>query len=201
MLFDPAKVPGYLDAVEREKLVRNVSFLPITLFVEGFELCQMTLNHWLLLYIARSPMVFGGIPRPDQAAQFLWVMNPDYNPEGRGKRALLRRCRKVFRNPSKAQRLVAEINRYMHETMLDLDRSSGAADETSYFADPCYLVGMLCFHFGWSEDAVMRMPLARIFQYKKVIKLLTASSIPLGNPSERLISDWLNNPDNKGRAN
>jgi len=201
--LDPESFPGYLEAIEQESLLRDAAFLSLNENIAGFEICQMTLQHWLILRIAKSPMIYGGVPTPAQLAQFLWVMNPAYNARGVGRWRFLRMCRKAFRNPAWVQNLIGGVRKFMAETMQDRDGVSNKEDdfEASYYSDAAFLCGLLGQHLHYSRDAVMVMPLTQIFQFKKVIRELNGSQVPLGNPSERIISDYLQKQNEERRRN
>jgi hypothetical protein len=202
-LFKPETVPGYLEAIEQENLLRDAAFLPVRENIAGFEVCQMTLRHWLILRVAKSPMIYGGVPTPEQMAQFLWVMHPAYNPEGRGKWRFRRMCKKAFRNPVWTQNLIAGARKYMAETMQDREAATnqGEGFEPTFYSDVAYLVGLMALHLGFSREQTLETPLAQIFQFKKVIRDLLGSTVPSGNPSERLISDHLEKLNQERRRN
>lgn len=201
MRFDPNSIPGFTEAVARERQLRNVSFLPICLNISDFEVRQLTLRDWLILYSTESPMVFGGIPTPGQVAQFLWLLNPRYNREGRGKSQFLRMCRRAFKRPLWVRDIVAGIRKYMADTMVDLDGRGAPEISPSYYCDATYLCALLGHHLHYSEAAVLSMPIARVLQYKKAIRDLVGSGIPQSNPSDKIIGEWLQRRNEEGRKN
>lgn len=68
--------PGYAEAVERERLIRDAAFLPVSESVGGFELRPLTLRTYLMLRLAGSPLLEGQTPSVVELAQFLWVLAP-----------------------------------------------------------------------------------------------------------------------------
>ena len=58
------EIPGYREAVARERLARDASFMPVTETVAGFELVPMTLRQYLILSLMRSPLLTGDTPGP-----------------------------------------------------------------------------------------------------------------------------------------
>ena len=72
------EIPGYLEAVKRERLVRDAAFLGLPEAVAGFELRQMTLRDSIVLSIARNPLLSGETPNPLELATFLWYMSVEY---------------------------------------------------------------------------------------------------------------------------
>jgi hypothetical protein len=108
--MDLLAIPGYAEALIRERVVRDAAFLGITESVGPFEVVPMTLRHWMLLRTMGNPVVRQGegapLPAPEQLRDFLWVVNPRFNPSALetkqqrwAKMAFRRRCRKVFYPP------------------------------------------------------------------------------------------------------
>jgi len=199
--LDPTKFPGYLEQVAQESLLRDAAFLPVNESICGFEVCQMTLRHWLILRVAKSPFITGGIPNPKQLALFLWILNPIYNAEGRRRRRFMFCCRWAFRKEENVRTLVGEARKYVAETMQDGEFVRTENYEPSYYSMAAHFCGLLGMHLGFSEDDVMAMPLRRLFQYVKVIRDLIDSGVPKGNPSDRILCDALEKQNAERRRN
>src|SRR5436190_23240372 len=70
------EIPGFLEAVQREQFVRDAAFLRLSESVAGFELVPLTLRHYLILRATRNPLLWGGLPSPNQLFNFLWMLAP-----------------------------------------------------------------------------------------------------------------------------
>jgi hypothetical protein len=213
-----AVIPGYREALGKEQLVRDACFLPVTESVAGFELRPMTLRDYLVLKSARSPLLAGRIPSPDQLLAFLWQLSPWYRPRLSlatiiNRRLFVWHCRRLLplREPrvrwkmglprwqeqaqkrlERAARLVLACREYVKETFQDAPPSSSRAQlDPQFWGDAVALCAVLGREFGWTEDYVLAMPLKRIFQYLKEIGHAHGAKVPLCNPSDAVKADWL----------
>lgn len=209
-LFD--QIPGYRDAVEKEELVRDAAFLPVNESIGSFEVVPMTLPHYLLLRAMKSPMLTFEVPTPEQLTQFLWLLSPDYTPtESKARKQFFRRCRqfKLPRKPwfrtgwttrrwmkkAKARMKVfvdtiGDARRYVIETFQDRPGTvSSIQDAIEYFSDATSLCGSMAREYGWSEKAILKMPLKRLFQYLKEIGQAHGKKV-FCNPSGDVMAQW-----------
>lgn len=181
--------PGYAEAVERERLIRDSAFLELSEDIAGFEVRPMTLRHYLVLRLAGSPFIredFQGDVTPEHVAVFLWLLSPKWTVENsRHKRRLLRRCRR-FCQPSlpwfPTQRTIARwggrstaanerlaaavkaIRGFVSETMLDRPPSAKGYS-ASYYSDVCFWWGFLGRSgYPMTRDQCLDTPLKILFQ-------------------------------------
>src|SRR5215469_9576092 len=104
------------EALQRERIGRDVAFLHTDRFtvcerIGDFEAVPLTLFHCNILRLAGSPFLPPFAPidaiQPQELAQFLWVISPEFKP-GCGREAtaarerFLKRCRK-FVKPASAK--------------------------------------------------------------------------------------------------
>lgn len=204
-------VPGYKAAVEQESLIRNAAFLPINESVAGYEVRPMTLRHYALLRMMRSPVLTAEIPSPVQLSTFLWLLSPQYNPQGKGRKKLLRRCRE-FDLPAKPlirtnralrrwnkkaicrmkrfEDVLADARRYVFETFTDKPPVDKEISNPDYFSDIGWICAQLAREYGWHEEQILNMPIKRVFQYLREIKH-SKGETKFFSRSGRLVSDWL----------
>lgn len=205
-------VPGYKAAVEQESLIRNAAFLPINESVAGYEVRPMTLRHYALLRMMRSPLLVADIPTPVQLSTFLWLLSPQYNALGKGRKKLLRRCRE-FDMPAKPlirtnralrrwnkkaigrmkrfEDVLADARRYVFDTFQDKPPvSKETSDEPDYFSDIGWICAQLAREYGWPEEHTLDMPIKRVFQYLREIRQSKGATVFFSR-SGRLVSDWL----------
>ncbi|MDB6022933.1 MAG: hypothetical protein JWQ04_2790 [Pedosphaera sp.] len=209
-------VPGLADAVAHERLVRDVSFLPVTESIAGFEVLPMTVQHYVTLSVARSPLLYDLLPAPGELAQFLWTLSPDYHPGDAARRRFLRRCQsfipraapllpfrwcraRIQKHNERALHRAAEVidaaRRYKFETFQDRparkQRGPAGASEPDYFSDACWFCATLGREYGYRQAEVLGMPLKRVFQYIKEIRRHHNPKAPLFNPSDKVKGDYL----------
>src|SRR5436190_22202349 len=98
--MDLLDIPGFAEAVIKERLVRNASFIGITESLGTFEVVPLTLRHWIILRLVRNPLVTSGTPSPDDIVNFLWLLSAGFSATRKSaKRRFERRCRKLFFPP------------------------------------------------------------------------------------------------------
>jgi hypothetical protein len=212
----PLEIPVYLEAVQKERLIRDAAFLALPETVAGFELRQMTLRDSLVLTITRNPIMFKMTPDGLELATFLWFMSTDYTLDGRAMRKFLKRCRS-FQKPAPplfhTRRLlrrweanvalkagiwadtVAAVKEYIAETFQD--RPGGKTVNgysPSYYSDACFLCGGMARNYSRKFEDTMAMPLKQIWQF--IAELKDSNGVTrasLGNPSDRVMADFCAN--------
>lgn len=200
--IDPSAVPGLMEAVAREQINRDAAFLPINETICGFELLPMTLRHYVILLIARNPLLGDAVPSPVQLAQFLWILSPDYSPKGGFRRwRILRRCRKLIpkggKNSFKQFGRVAEVieacRKYVDDTFSDTpSRKPSNGFKPSHCSDAATICACFAREFGWKDEYTLSMPLKRIFQYLRDIQRHHDPKIPQFSAADRCLIDWAN---------
>lgn len=213
--MDVLEIPGYAEAVLKERLVRDAAFLGITESIGPFEVTPLTLRQWIILRLSNNPLMFGGTPSPTDLINFLWLLSTDYTPNARHRKAFERRCQRLFFPPRylailntwrarkkhelkkekkmlEAAKIIDAARAFMDETLQDrppVPKTLGF--EADYFSDGAYFCAVFGREFGWSQEEVLHTPLKRLFQYLNEMKHYHRSPVPLCNPSDRIKSSWL----------
>lgn len=228
--MDLLNIPGYAEAVVKERVSRDAAFLAatdhVTENIGPFEVVPLTLRQWILLRMMHHPLLTGEIPGPIDLFNFFWLLSPFFNPEGGSfKRRLLRRCRRAFFPPTymvlwntkrararfalkrefrlqTAAKIIDAAREFIIESLQDRPPAQNTAGfEAEYFSDPCYYCALFGREFGWTEQVTMNLPLKRIFQYLNEMKSWHGSKVPLCNPSDRIKAAWMRQINvKKGRA-
>ena len=61
-----------------EEAIRDRAMLPVNLEINGIEVRQLNLEHWLILSEIRSPFFVSGRPiTPVDIGIFLWIVSPE----------------------------------------------------------------------------------------------------------------------------
>lgn len=218
------EIPGLADAVAHERLVRDAAFLPIRENIAGYEVLPMTVRHIAILSMANSPLLYGAIPSPAQLAQFLWAVSPQFSPDnvGAARRGFITRCREFtpataptfffklrkrsweLANAKKLKRaaeIIDACHKYVFEALQDKPpRARKVGVEPDYYSDACWFCATLAREFGWSEEAILNMPLKRVFQYINLIRRFHDPKALLFNPSESVANAWIAEQNKKGGA-
>lgn len=216
----PSDLPEYLEAVEREQLVRCAALLRLPEKINGFTVMPMTLNHYSILRIAGSPFLppFRA-PNYAELAAFLWVLNPGYCLDKKKRDKFLKTCR-MFRPPKygfrREARLVNSMLRlaetaqaaqsYVAETFQDRPPAvSDGIQPVEYYADEISVVATLSREYGWSPEDIANMPLKVVFQYLKEIcehhAAMNGKPAMLCNPSGAITAKYMAEKNRKLKRN
>ncbi len=181
------EIPGYKEAVAQETFNRDASFLDLTETVGGVELRSMTLLDFLRLDIAKSPFLHGGIPTATDIAVFCWALSPGYDQQNHSAR---HKYVKTLRRLLYAD-IVPAIERYIDETFADAPGGAGIAGIpiTSWLAG---MVDSIASQYHWSEQMILKLPLKRLFQYRRLISKRMNPQSTFFNPSDKVRGAWLN---------
>ena len=187
-LLNPAEIPGYTAAVLRERELRDLAFLNLPLPLCGIVVRQFTARHLILLGAMENAFVTRrGVPTITDVFQFLWVVSPEYgvDPDQRG--AFWKRLATKLNG---TQPLPA-IMKYLDDAFYDAPLGTPTPQKL-FTSSVAGIVDTLASEYGWTDDLILEMPLARVFQYLRRIRQRTNPQAPMFNRSEKLISDWMN---------
>ncbi len=196
----PAIFPGLAEATARENLLRDLAYAGLPELVCGIELCPLTARHVLRLSLTQSPFF---APPPDRetllrwlglecitevdVARFLWACSPRYRPGARVARwRFLRSVRRFPLGPA-----CEEIFAFVEESFADKPGGT-PANGPSYWSWLASYVFAIARATGWTEAAILDLPLKRGWQYLKLARLENDPKAIFFNPySDRAKSDWL----------
>lgn len=211
-MFSPFEIPGYREAVTRERAARDASFIDAPETLAGFPVAPMTLRRYLALKALRHPILCGGAPTPWQLVGFLWLMNSAYAPNATMPRPFARKARRLLspfptrksgfrarlqtRRWLRAQEAMIEtmkaVNQWLDAVFMDAGPSQGGNGFCKeYWSVGCGLILSLARETGWSERDILDIPLTRLFQYQKILAEFKGSTAPKFNPSDRVLSQYL----------
>lgn len=183
-LFD--LIPGYREAVEREDADRREAFVQAPEMVCGIDAAPLTLERVALLESVGSPFMVGGVPEPGDVALFLWVISPGYRPgDARARDRFIRRCRRL----PYAQACV-EIESYVSAAFADAPAGrAGEHRPVAYWA--AAVVDALASEYGWVDDAILRLPLRRLWQYWRCARRRHDPKAIFIDRSDKVRGEWL----------
>lgn len=183
------EIPGYREAIDRERNVRENAFLGLRERICGFPVEPITLRHLIILRGIESPFVNGGECNKAECARFLWVMRPGFvaNPPGPFRRWL--HCQQVRRKS--LLDLVPGIHGFIDGQFQDAPGTSQAGYRVQYYSEAAGCVDLLASAYHWTEECILGMPMPRLLQYSKVIMRRLDPQTPLFNPSDRVRGEWM----------
>lgn len=186
-------IPGYAEAVLRERMLRDAAFLGLSETVGPFELRPLTLRGYLVLQMARSPLLHHATPSREQLVQFLWAQSVDYKPGRKGRFArwlFMRKCRKHLATFTESARIIGACHAYIDEAMMDAPpRQRDGNYHKSYYSEVCFWVKLFEWHY--TDAQVLDMPLKTLHQFRNAKLQSVDSKSILFNPSDREIAKHL----------
>lgn len=183
----PLVIPGYAEAVARERFLRAASFVVDREFIHGVRVLPLSIWHVMALDTIGSPFVTkaDGVTAED-VLNFLWIVSPKYNSNRLDRRWFwLTQVRRLD-----AAETIKAIVDYVSEAYGDAP--GGGSSGPSYYSNAAGLVDALASAYGWSEAEILRLPLKRAFQYSKAISDRLNPNAVMWNPSDRIKGEWLN---------
>jgi hypothetical protein len=173
-------------AIKRENDIRDASFLDLTTNIGGVAIRQMTPRDLLILDGVGNPLVTGGLPSPDQLAEFLWLLSPRFKANSLlAQWIFILGIRKMdFLSSVKA------CQKYVEDTFQD-SPASGGPPSTPYAGWCAHLVHNIATHYGWSRREIINLSLKELFQYLKRIRRHNDPQCPMHNPSDKVKGDYL----------
>lgn len=187
-----AEIPGLAAAIQRECEVRDESFLNLPRIIAGVEALPITPRMLLLLHVSNSPFVCGGVPLPEHVAAFLWITSPRFIV-GNGYKARWRRwqlCRAIRR--ASYQDAVTAIRAHVEDAFQDSPSESSGEEKQPVVSVTASLVDCFASQYGWPEREVLDTPIARLFQYARMIRQRNnPDAIIVNKRSAKITGDWL----------
>ena len=180
------EIPGYTEEVNKEQANRESAFLAVTPPICGLPIVHLSLRHWMQLIGCGNRFIRGERPEPQDVAMFLWFLSPDYSCDATARaKFIAERVR-----PLDFLTATREIYAYLRRVFQDIPHGDGTGGK-SYTAAVASIVDLLASEYGWTDEHILTLPLARVFQYlRRIEKRLDPKAMQF-NRSERLISEWL----------
>jgi len=200
-----SQIPGYTRAGacgdRLQEYWRNFAFLGLTetLRVAGgysVEVRQLTLRMFIQLCAVRSPFFIGGRVGPEHVAQVLWRISPEYDMRGSNPKAREEFVAKIAGMPFKSA--IRAVDRYLERQLIDKPpvpvRRNDSKPDTNFAAS---VVHALSKAYGWNDEAILDLPMPRLFQYLRKIKRDVDPGLACFNPlrdkfTKRITDKYLN---------
>ena len=182
-----SQIPGYSEAIRKENESRDLAFLNLPQSVCGIDIGPFTLRKYILLEGIGNPFVCGGNILPAHVAQFLWILSPGWVAGNGSERDTFTRKVSLI----KYSRAVKEIMELCEVTFQDSPSYRGAGFSVRIVSGAASYVDILASEYGWSENTVLDMPIARLFQYVRLIQKRHDPKRTFINPSDKVRGKWL----------
>lgn len=215
--FSFSDIPGYSEALVRERKAREEVFWDLETDICGFKVLPLTLERFQMLRRRGNAFITGQFPSVEDITQFFFIMSPDFCKASYSLRFRLwrfvRRCVTTFTPPNKpllkTQMRMALWERKVAARIQDQavaidsikafiddafqDAPDGESDGKSYYAGWVGISGELARN-GIGIEQTRQMPLGEIFQRLKEIQrnecLENGVKPTLNNPSDKILAQW-----------
>lgn len=189
-LLNYAEIPGYAEAVREEQHNRDIAFLVSPAPICGVPIVHLSLRHWSMLIGCKNRFIHGDRPEAGDVAMFLWFLSPDYVA---GDNAARDKFVSERVRPLEFGAVVREVYAYLARVFQDIPNSNskGGGDSKSYTAPVASMVDLLAHEYGWTDETILTLPLARLFQYMRRIEKRNDPKAMQFNRSEQFVSRWL----------
>lgn len=161
------------DAVYNESAIRESAFLDIPYKIAGIPVDQLTPRKFIYLEFIDSPYVVNNdkMPEMEDTMTFIWICSKEYKlADNEAFEAFIDKHFDANFNWQQAQ---SDIVRHIEEAFLDSPPSSTNKKNSesdipghAWIAD---YIDILASEYGWNDQYILDMPIARLLQYIKVI--------------------------------
>lgn len=186
-------IPGYAEAVQKERELRDAAFLDVPEFILGVSVKPLTLDHLIRLNAVKSPFTIGGRlsieTLPIDVCVFLWNISPEFREiadSGEQRKRDIAAHQRFVRSLRKLDFLkaIAAIDAYIDAAFFDAPK--GTRGGISYYSWIASLILSVSKATNWDPEKIRATPVKQLWQY-----LRAASSAKLFNPSDKIRADWL----------
>ncbi len=193
---------GLNKAVKRtqkiESYLREIAILPIPETINGVEVEQFKLKHWILLRAIESPFLIGGRCDGIDIGRFMWVVSGAYNPKGEGRDAYIN----GIVNLPNGTRFFRAIRRYIDRAMFDRPPQMVGSSKVVTTSIGIALIHKIAFAYGWTPETILDLRVAAIFQMLKWIRVEQDPKYPQFNPlTDRVMQTAMARMNAKGATN
>lgn len=202
--FDPAEVPGLVEAIKDEGFHWDVSFLGLGEEICGFKVKPLCVRQLVTLSAIKSPFLLNapehfyyGYPAiGKQIENFMWIVSKGFNPDAWLRRKLFFFC---YRNLFAKQPItvaVPAILKFINEGMSDCRNSNSSGD--AYCSIAATVIDLMAMEYGWTMAEILDCPVKIIFQLVRCIRRRKGDK--LFKKSDQLISEYLDRENAKLRG-
>ena len=126
----------------------------------GLSVRPLSLRSFILLKQCRNRFIVGGeSPGPADVAVFLWMVAHEYTPDPKARARFMKSIRYLTRSPRWTQ-CALEIFAFLGAAFQDSPGREVSARS---------LIDLLASNYGWRDEDILEMPIARAFLYRMTI--------------------------------
>ena len=147
--------PRIAEARQSDAAAQDEAFLSLGQMIHDRPIVPLSVEKFLLLELTENHLIVEGDPRPEDVANFLWIMSPDFVPDPKKAKRALRR----FPTRKWVVYLTA-----IQEFLGKIAALSQGKKETSPKAWVSGVVDMFASQYNWRVSEILSLPMAQLFQ-------------------------------------
>jgi hypothetical protein len=201
--MDKNKIPGFAEAVAKEREWRDFVMLGLPYLICGVEIRILTLAEMLVFMSINHPLFTGGFVPRSAVFNLLWFLSPEYLAPGNA----------VFTGFAawRYRRKAARARRHYVARLATLDQAT-LRDGVDEYLDMCYLDSPggsngssrstaswlataehhIASRYGWSRAEIRTTPLPEFFQLlRKISGEGEGRSVEDNKLSDSIVDKWL----------
>lgn len=192
-------VPGLAEARAAEEAARAFAFLDVTDSLLGVEVRPLSLRAYFELTEAGNLLMAGCAVPHAKICAFLWRASTRFCRPGTlawivsagFRRRLSRRVEKM--SPSAASAVIHGwiVRQRQDQPPRVVDDSNPAPDDPTGFHGLATMIDFFAAAYGWSEEATLDKPIARLWQLYRAHLHRLGVKVPLSPPSDQIKKDWV----------
>lgn len=187
-LSELTEIPGYAEALEKEREFRDLAFCDWQIPLCGLSVNQFSYLHLLILGNCENAFTEGATPMPEDVAFFLWVVSPEYVPNNPAKRdefieAIAEKVK--FIEGCKA------IYEYLDAAFQDAPGGGANVPTKVYTSFVAPICDLFAHEYGWDDQVTMRKPVARLYQLVRRIQRRNNPQAIMFNRSDAVLGKYL----------
>lgn len=164
--------------------------------VGDFVAVPLTLSRYLLLSQDGLFEDEGGDDARIPVLRFLWVISPDFSPDPDSAERFVRKNRNIDPNPYPGliRKYLDEAFRYSPPRR-ETKTASGKATPKEWVSS---IVDLIASEYSWTEQAILDLPITRLFLYVKRIRVRNGSNeTDFSSEADRLQSEFMRRANEK----
>ncbi len=195
------EIPGFAEAVKRERTVRRQAWADVPLSICGVRVRPITLRDLELLEEMQNgffcPWRFDTeLEYLAHCAQLVWWLSDAPKPatDGAGWSAIIAqhyRRRLTARLAKDPARLARETREFLHGQFLDAPKGQSGSTSAASAAGAAYIIDALAAGgYSLPPSQLLDLPLTQLWQLVRLVQR-RVFGVPLTNPSDKLATDYL----------
>lgn len=172
----PCMTRSLAKAAQIDDLLHDLPFLFPLGKIRGITVRQLTPRMCGLLLFVRSPFMYrGATRRPQDVAQFLWIVSPKYREDQKSADRFMKNLPLI---PATREgklfpvftMFCRAIDRYLDHAFIDEPATSPGSATVFPVAYQPAIIHPIALAYNWEAERVLDLPIAQLYQFLKLIR-------------------------------